>query len=313
MPVSLRTLLGLSLVLPLAGQQPDSTAIMTKMAANTAAAVEARRQFVYREHARASLLLGNGRVVCKESREYDVVPQENRTEKKLTDFRGECRDGKNMVQYAPPSATPAPGLKEKGAEGDNRESIAGFLDDLTNDPKSRDGIPHDLFPLSSDDLPSYRFTLKGEATVNGRRAFQILFEPAELKGVCVDVGDDKSQYKIHADLNQDEHVDVGRKCHPWKGEIWVDAEDLQPVRITTSLAKEIPWGIRVFMGIDIKQLGFSLSYRRVAPGVWFPATYGTEFHIQAFWAYKRTLTLSMENSDFRKASANSTVQFESPE
>jgi hypothetical protein len=95
--------------------------------------------------------------------------------------------------------------------------------------------------------------------------------------------------------------------------VWIDEEDYQPTRIDTKLAKGIPWGIRVFMGINIRQLGFSLTYERVAPGVWFPATYGTEFRVQVFWGYKRTVTLSMENTDFRKTDAESTVQFESPQ
>ena len=66
------------------------------------------------------------------------------------------------------------------------------------------------------------------------------------------------------------------------------------------------------MGINLRQLGFSLNYQRVSDGVWFPATYGTEFRITVFWGYKRTITLSMENTDFRKTDAQSTVQFDQP-
>lgn len=67
------------------------------------------------------------------------------------------------------------------------------------------------------------------------------------------------------------------------------------------------------MGINIRQLGFSLTYQRVAEGVWFPATYGTEFGVTLFWGYKRTITTSMENNDFRKTSAQAIVHFEDPE
>ncbi|MGC4053375.1 MAG: hypothetical protein QM757_29080 [Paludibaculum sp.] len=35
--------------------------------------------------------------------------------------------------------------------------------------------------------------------------------------------------------------------------------------------------MKILFGIDIKQLGFSVSYRKVDDGLWFPATYGTEF------------------------------------
>jgi len=67
------------------------------------------------------------------------------------------------------------------------------------------------------------------------------------------------------------------------------------------------------MARNVREVGFSLTYQRVADGVWFPATYGTEFRITVFWGYKRTITLSMENTDFRKTDSQSTVQFDSPD
>lgn len=279
--------------------------IMKKVAANTASATESRRQYVYHQRVRASLLRSNGQVVCREAREYTVTPEAITTKKNMTSFSGECREGKELVHYSPPSPV-KPGLKENAAveADDGRESIAGLVDDLANDPKSRDGIAHQLFPLSAEDLNYYTFSLKGETTVNGRRAFDILFAPGEHKGFCVDIDGEK----LEGDANSaPEHI-----CRPWKGEAWIDAEDYQPVRIDTQLAKGIPWGVRVFMGINIKQLGFSLNYQRVADGIWFPATYGTEFRITVFWGYKRTITLSMENTDFRKTDAQSTVEFDLP-
>jgi len=208
-------------------------------------------------------------------------------------------------------------LKEKGegieVNGD-RESIAGMINDLANDPNSRDGIPRQLFPLRSEELDSYKFTFKGETTVKGRRAWGITFEPVWHKGVCIDVGqDDKPNTLFHADLNTGENPPEPVHCRPWKGDVWVDVEDYQPVRVDTQLAKGIPWGVRVFMGINVRQLGFSLSYQRVGEGVCFPATYGTEFRITVFWGYKRTITMSMENSDFRKTDSQSTLQFKGSE
>jgi hypothetical protein len=114
---------------------------------------------------------------------------------------------------------------------------------------------------------------------------------------------------VNADTSEAEQT----ACRPWKGEVWIDAEDYQPVRIDTKLSKGVPWGVRVFLGIDIHQLGFSLTYQRVAGGVWFPATYGTEFRVVVFWGYRRTITMSMENTDFRRTDAQSTVRFEEPE
>jgi hypothetical protein len=36
-------------------------------------------------------------------------------------------------------------------------------------------------------------------------------------------------------------------------------------------------------------MGFAITYKRVADRVWFPATYGTEFQINALFFYKRTI------------------------
>jgi hypothetical protein len=224
-------------------------------------------------------------------------------------------EGNKMVPYKQPEK-PSHGLRAKGTSSqddlDNRESIASFIDDLANDPKSKDGIPRGMFPLSTEELPAYKFSVKGETTIKGRRAFDLIFQPIEHK-VCIDVGAEDSGFRVRAEIGSETHPGNAAMCRPWKGEVWVDAEDYQPIRIDTTLAKGIPWGVRVFMGIDIKQLGFSLSYERVAPGVWFPASYGTEFRIVVFWGYKRTITLSMENTDFKKTDAQSTVRFESTE
>lgn len=295
-------LLLVSLIAQTGPRQADATDIMTKVAANIAAATEGRRQFVYHQRIRAGLLQSNGQAVCRETREYTVIPQLATTRKKLESFFGECRQGKEMVAYTE-SSVGRPGLKENAAieVDDGRESITGLIGALANNKDSRDGIPPQLFPLGSGELPYYRFTLKGETTVKGRRAYDITFAPME-HSFCADIDGEK------LDTRGTEHI-----CRPWKGEVWIDAEDYQPVRIDTQMAKGVPWGVRVFMGINLRQLGFSLNYERVADGVWFPATYGTEFRITVFWGYKRTITLSMENTDFRKTDAQSTVHFDPPD
>jgi hypothetical protein len=95
----------------------------------------------------------------------------------------------------------------------------------------------------------------------------------------------------------------------WKGEAWIDAEELQPVRIQTQQAFQVPWGVKVFLGTNIQQSGFAISYQRVAENVWFPVSYGTEFRFNVLWGYKRTVTLSLESSDFRIASADSKIEY----
>jgi len=276
-----------------AGAPPDpeaatADAIMAKVAAHTSAATEARRQYLYQQKVRASMSQTDGELLRRENREYRVVPEESTTVKTLLSLTGEYRDGKRLVPY---------GQSDRSDKRDHadRDTIQPLVDALVNVKDSRDGIPHTLFPLRSDDVAYYKFTLKGETTLLGRRAYHILFEPANTQDLCVHVGGDE-----------------GNTCHQWKGEAFIDVEEYQPVSIQTHLAKAIPWGVRVFMGIDVRQYGFSIDYQRVAENVWFPKSYGTEFRFTVFWGYKRTVTLSLENQDFRKTDASSTVHFDQP-
>jgi len=254
---------------------PDAADIMAKVADHMESAAEARKQYVYHQQIRSSLTHTNGKIARKEAREYSVFPSEKGTEKKLVSFHGEYRKGKTVVIYS------EPGVASKDDDMDT-EMISDFTDDVVNDKKSRDGIPHSLFPLARQDLAYYKFAMKGESEYEGRRVYQILFEPASREQ-CV---------------------------RPWKGEAWIDVEELQPVRIVTELAIAIPWGVRVFLGTNLRQTGFSIHYRRVAEGVWFPVTYGTEFRVNVLWGYRRTIALSMESGDFRRTDATSTISYD---
>lgn len=276
------------------GQNHDSTeitatgadAIMEKMAANMEKAADARRQYVYQQTIKGSMIRG-GQMSRKESREYSVTPQAVGTDKKLLSLNGEYRKGKQTLSYT------EPGFKYKDEDIDG-ELLSDLIHELTDDKDSRDGISESLFPLRTKDLPAYRFTLKGKTDYKGRSTYEITFEPLPSKDICVHVGD------------------AGHECDdpPWKGEVWVDGEDLQPVRIDTSLGKKIPWVVRNVLGTNVRQLGFSVSYARVADGVWFPSTYGTEFRVDLLWFYKRTITLSLVNSGFQRTEANSTITYE---
>jgi len=97
------------------------------------------------------------------------------------------------------------------------------------------------------------------------------------------------------------------------GEAWIDAAELQPVRIDTHLAFKIPWAVRTFLGTNLKQTGFAITYQRVAEGVWFPATYGTEFQIDVLFFYKRTITMNLESTGFQKTDATSKIEYDLPD
>lgn len=268
-----------------ADNETDAAAIMAKVAANIEKSAEVRRHFVYRQSTRASLIRAGGEVARRESRGYAVTPEPTGTDKKLISFQGEYRKGKQMLPYA------EPGFKYKDEDIDG-ELLGELVDELINDKDSRDGISLSLFPLRTKVLGSYKFSLKGQTVHQGRPAYEILFEPA-AKGSCVVIGE--------GNICQDE---------PWKGEVWIDVEELEPVRIDTSLAFKIPWAVRTFLGTNLRRTGFSITYARVAEGVWFPKTYGTEFNLDVLWFYKRTIALSLENSAFQKTDASSTISYD---
>ncbi len=271
------------LLVALLAATPDAGEIMAKVAANVEAAAEARRHYVYREIVHSSLVRSNGDVARREKREYAVAPNEKSTEKTLVSLKGEYRKGKKLIPYS------EVGFKSKGLDIDG-DLMRDLTNDLVNDKESRDGIPKSLFPLRPKSLAGYRFTYVGEEQVEGRRTHRIAFEPVRVSSCEGDDGCDND----------------------WKGDAWIDAEELQPKRIATDLAWKIPWGVRVFLGTNLRRTGFSISYRRVAENVWFPATYGTEFRLDVLWGYKRTITLSLTADDFHRTDSSSTIDYKLP-
>jgi hypothetical protein len=166
-----------------------------------------------------------------------------------------------------------PGFRHKDLDIDG-DLIEDLADSLIADKDSKDGIDMDLFPFLPKDLPKYKFKLLGTETYRGRPVHRISF----------------------AGL--------------WGGEALIDVEDLHPISIQTKLNIKMPMAVKVMFGTNLRQTGFSLTYARIAPGLWFPATYGTEMRLDVLFGYKRVITMSMESSSFKKASTDSSVSFE---
>ena len=289
MPILLATTAALSSLLLLT-DTPDANEIMKRMAASVEASIEARRHYVYSQTVKARLLRPNSRVARQETRKYTAAPGVDRTEKTLVSLQGEYhKSTTEIIKYDKPGF-------EKGGLDIDGDLLRDLVDELVNDKKSRDGIPHDLFPLSTKDLPAYTFTFKDQTEVKGRKAYAIAFQPAH-KSMCVNLGGDD-------DCGQD---------RPWKGEVLVDAEEFQPVRIYTDLAFKMPWGVKVFLGTNIRQVGFSVAYSRLEPNVWFPVSYGTEFKLDVLFGYHRVITLALDSTDFRRGEAKSEIRFATPE
>lgn len=164
-------------------------------------------------------------------------------------------------------------------EGIDASLVEAFSNDLLNPRSSRDGIGSDLFPLTYHQQLKYEFRLLGVETYRGRRVFRIAFDPRQ-----------------HSD---------------WKGEALVDAEEYQPVFVSTKMAHPVPLAVKTLLGTDVKGLGFSVSYRKFTDGVWFPVSYGGEFDLHVLFFYKRSISISLTNTDFEHVDVKSQVRYSS--
>jgi hypothetical protein len=153
---------------------------------------------------------------------------------------------------------------------------------MTNHQNSRDGIDQDLFPLTYHQQLKYVLKLLGVETYRGREVWRVSFAPRH--GKVEDAG--------------------------WKGEALIDQAEYQPLFVATNLAFQMPLLVKTLLGTDIKGLGFSVAYQKFEDGVWFPVSYGGEFEVRAVFFYKRTISVSMVNSDFKRSSVNSTVTYQ---
>ena len=87
--------------------------------------------------------------------------------------------------------------------------IRSLRNSLLND-KSKDGLARDLFPLTSEEQKDYEFKLLGQEVEAGRDVYHIAFAPKD-------------------------------KGEPtWAGEAFIDAAELQPVRVFTKMSRRIP-------------------------------------------------------------------------
>jgi hypothetical protein len=148
----------------------------------------------------------------------------------------------------------------------------------------KDGVPRDLFPLTEKEQRYYDYRLVTQETYRGRPVYRIAFEPKK-SGEEADTGD-------------------------WKGEALIDAQEFEPILVTTTLAQKVPLAVRVLLGTNVRGLGFSVSYERVADGVWFPVSFGGEFKLNVLFFYRRTISINLKNSDFKRTDVNSNIAYD---
>lgn len=268
----------------LAAQAPDVNSIMSQVGINQAKSQEQRAQWIYQQKQLLRMVRSSGKIAREEHREYVVLPDRRWVKKELTKFDGRYAKHSTYISFD------KPGYHYKGLDLD-ADLMNSMSDDMTNQKESMDGIESDLFPLTYHQQLKYAFQLEGGIQeYRGHRVWKVAFQPAGKVAVM------------------DE--DAGGGSAIWKGEALIDATEFQPVAVSTSLAWKMPAAVRILLGTNIKGLGFSLSYQKVADGIWFPVSYGGEFEVTGLFFYKRTMSISLVNSDFRHADVSSQIAFE---
>jgi hypothetical protein len=234
-------------------------AIMARVAANQDRSESLRKEYVYKQHIHIVTHKPKGRMLREETADYDVIPMPEGTQKQLKQLTGSYW---TKGKYADFQGEPAP---EAGSL--DGQLIEQFRDDLSND-KSKDGLARHLFPLTTDEQKDYEFKLLGREVQDGRSVYHIGFRPRDKDEIT------------------------------WAGETFIDAEDFQPVRVFTRLSRRMPFVVRTMLGTDLPGVGFNVTYKRQPDGVWFPASFGTEFRIRALFFINRDISVSLANTAF---------------
>jgi hypothetical protein len=255
------------------GNELTAEEIMHQVASNQDRAQTERTEYLYDQHIKVVIRRTNGKLAREETADLLVTP----------DAKGVRREEKSIAgrfwkrgQYHDFQGQPVP--ERDTLDGGLAES---FRNDLLND-ESKDGLGKDLFPLTTEEQKGLQFQLEDEAIAEGRPVYRIRFRPAD------------------------------RNEFAWSGEAVIDKEELQPVSVYTRLSRRIPFFVRTMLGTDLPGVGFSTRYKRIAKDIWFPSSFGTEFRLHAVFFINRTISVSMENSNFKRASAESTIHYQEP-
>ncbi len=261
------------------GTEPlTADAIMARVAANQDRSEALRKQYVYHQHLRILTHKSSGKVLREETADYEVLPTPDGTEKELKSLTGRCWSKGKYETFQ----------GERVPEADSLDGglIQGFRDDLLNE-KTKDGLAKDLFPLTSAEQKDYEFKLLGQEVLGqekygGRSVYHIGFRPKDKDDIT------------------------------WAGEAYIDAAEFQPVRVFTKLSRRIPFMVRTMLGTDVPGVGFNVVYARQEDGVWFPATFGTEFRIHVLFFINRQVSIALENSRFEHTHVESRMKVVGP-
>lgn len=133
--------------------------------------------------------------------------------------------------------------------------------------------------LTPDLIAKYDFELVGTETVNGRRAYVLVFEP------------------VSEDLPVRNMAD--RVLNRLAGKLWVDAGEFEIARARISLQSQATLGGLLKMIGALKRFTYSMDRVRIAENVWFNSTTQGDFESRKLWDSNRIRTRT-ESTGFQK-------------
>jgi hypothetical protein len=257
-------------------------AIMARVAANQDSAESARTNYIYVQYARVISRKGS-KVMCEEVTDSRVTPSDKASHQEILTLNGRYLHQGKYVAYSTPMA-----VKRDAATNVSREDSIRHPDDLDIDivesmrssltkTGTKDGLASNLFPLTTSSQKDKTFILVGRDRRNGRDVFHLTFQPKDKNDT------------------------------DWKGDAYIDTEAFQPVLVSTAMSRKLPFAIRTLMGTSLPGLGFTVTYAPQPDGVWFPATFGTEFKVNVLYFFHRQIVLSAENRNFEKTHVTSRI------
>lgn len=260
---------------------PSAAAIMARVATLQDHAQAERARYVYVQHATVSSRRGHT-IHCQEITDIRITPSSAGSHEQLLDLSGRLLRKGRYVDYHSLDA-------DKGHPEDNDSVSIELGDDATDrdmvenmrknllGTNSKDGINANLFPLTTKEQAEEEFQYVRRERLNGRDVDHITFRPK-----------DKSDFG-------------------WKGDAYIDTASGEPVVISTALSRRIPAAVRVLLGTNVPGLGFTVVYAPQPDGIWFPASFSTEFQIHVLFFFRRTILINAWNRDFEKTHVTANI------
>ena len=280
--------------LPPTDNLPSAGSVMLRVGENQDRAEAERAHYVYVQHAKMVSRRG-GTVMCEEITDYRMTPSSSGSQEELLKLDGRQLTKRQYLTYhaLPPEPAKKDPQKKEDEQHDtirvsisddsmDRDIVENIRSGLIHD-KSKDGISAHLFPLTTKEQAEYSFRMVGRERMNGRDVLHVSFRPKKKE-------------------------DFG-----WSGDAYIDAAAYEPVLITTGMARKIPFAVRTLLGTNFPGLGFTVTYAPQSDGVWFPASFSTEFKIHVLFFFHREIILNAQNREFEKTHVTSRIVGEATE